>query len=107
MSPDEIREHVVQALHRVAPEADLSGLDPSQNLREALEIDSFDFLNVLIALQEKLGVEIPESDYRRRRVCAGVVQADASRHGADLAIPWPARSERAPAVARPRSRGGS
>jgi len=38
-----------------------------------------------------------------RRVCAGVVQADAPRHGADLAVPWPARSEGAPAVPRPRS----
>ena len=43
----------------------------------------------------------------RGRVCQGVVQADAPRHGADLAVPWPARSEGAPAVARPCSRRGS
>ena len=43
----------------------------------------------------------------RRRVRQGVVQADAPRHGADLAVPWPARSEGAPVVARPCSRRGS
>ena len=43
----------------------------------------------------------------RRRVCQGVVQADAPRHGADLAVPWPARSEGDAAVAGPCSRRGS
>src|ERR1700687_5158434 len=43
----------------------------------------------------------------RRRVCAGVVQADAPRHGADPPVPWPARSEGAPDMARPCSPRGS
>ena len=64
MNQSEIRDHVFEALHRVAPEADLNKLDPKQSLREALDIDSFDFLKVLVALNEKLGVDIPESDYR-------------------------------------------
>jgi acyl carrier protein len=47
----------------VAPEADLGALDPKADLREALDIDSMDFLNVMIALHKRLGVEIPEADY--------------------------------------------
>ena len=43
----------------------------------------------------------------RRRVRQGLVQADAPRHGASLAVPWPARSGKAAAVAGPRSRCGS
>ena len=65
MNEDEIRQHVFQILHRIAPEADLGEIDAAQNLREALDIDSFDFLNVLVALNEKLGVNIPEADYRQ------------------------------------------
>ena len=74
MTPAAIREQICGILHRVAPEADLEHLDPSQNLREALDIDSFDFLNVVIAVHEKVGVEIPESDYRRVSTLQGMVQ---------------------------------
>lgn len=41
----------------------LAGLRPGQKIHETLDIDSFDFLKFLIALNEKLGVEIPEADY--------------------------------------------
>ncbi|MCA9956928.1 MAG: hypothetical protein KC434_19495, partial [Anaerolineales bacterium] len=47
----------------IAPEADFDTLDPNVNLQETLDIDSFDFLNFLIGLNEELGVEIPEADY--------------------------------------------
>jgi acyl carrier protein len=65
MNEHQIRQHLFQILHRIAPEADLDHINPAQNLREALDIDSFDFLNVIIGLNEKLGVNIPESDYRQ------------------------------------------
>ena len=48
-----------------------------------------------------------ESAGVRGRVRQGVVQADAPRHGAALAVPWPARSQGAAALAGPCSRGGS
>jgi acyl carrier protein len=63
MSTEEIRNAVLQALHRIAPEADLTTLSPDADLREALDIDSFDFLRFVIALHETLGVDIPETDY--------------------------------------------
>ena len=65
MTENDIRDRILESLHRVAPEADLERVDPNENLREALDIDSFDFLNVLVALSEKLGVNIPEADYRQ------------------------------------------
>jgi len=65
MNENEVRNLVFEIIHRIAPEADLDRLDPNENLREALDIDSSDFLNVLLALNEKLGVNIPEADYRQ------------------------------------------
>lgn len=63
MSTEEIRNAVLQVLHRIAPEADLTTLSPDADLREALDIDSFDFLRFVIALHEALGIDIPETDY--------------------------------------------
>ncbi len=65
MTEQEIRNHIFAILHRIAPEADLDRLDPNENLREALDIDSFDFLKVLVGLNENLGINVPEADYRQ------------------------------------------
>ncbi len=62
-SRTELTAAIFDILASIAPEADLDGLDPQADMREALDIDSFDFLNFLIALDEELGVEIPEADY--------------------------------------------
>jgi acyl carrier protein len=63
MTEAQIRAVVCKVLSRIAPEANLAELEPDANLRQALDIDSFDHLNLLIGLNEELGVEIPEADY--------------------------------------------
>ena len=50
------------ALATIAPEADLDDVAPDEDLADALDLDSMDFLNFLIALSKSTGVEIPESD---------------------------------------------
>ena len=67
MSEAEIRSLFLAALSDVAPEADLARLDPRADLREELEIDSMDVLNLAIAIHERTGVEIPEQDYAKLR----------------------------------------
>jgi acyl carrier protein len=59
----EIRDAVLRLLARIAPEASLDELDPEEPLQQALDIDSFDFLNLLVAIRDELGVAVPESDY--------------------------------------------
>ena len=73
MTQAEIQQAVFDALRKIAPEADPQKLRPNENLREALDIDSFDFLNFLIGLHEKLGVEIPEADYGRLTTLSDLV----------------------------------
>jgi acyl carrier protein len=58
------------ALLQVAPEANLDALEPHEDLQDALDLDSMDFLNFLIALAHETGVEIPESDYDQVRTYA-------------------------------------
>lgn len=47
----------------IAPEADIESLDPDEDFREELDLDSIDFMNLLEALTKETGVTIPESDY--------------------------------------------
>lgn len=63
MTADELRARIFEILGTIAPEADFDELEADEDIREALDIDSFDFLNFLIALNEATGVEIPEADY--------------------------------------------
>lgn len=58
-----IRAVLQEELGNIAPEIDLQSLDPSADLREALDIDSMDFLNFVIAVHRRLSVDIPEVDY--------------------------------------------
>jgi acyl carrier protein len=60
---EEIMALVVGTLADIAPETDFSTVAPDKPLREQIDIDSFDFLNVIIRLHERLKVDIPEADY--------------------------------------------
>ena len=63
MNEADIRTVLQEELGNIAPEMDLQKLDPAADLREALDIDSMDFLNFVIALNHRLGVDIAELDY--------------------------------------------
>ncbi len=52
-----------EELGNIAPEIDMNSVDPSMDLREALDIDSMDFLNFITAIHHRLGINIPEIDY--------------------------------------------
>ena len=65
MTEADIRKLVIAELGNVAPETDAASIDPDTDLREALDIDSLDFLNFLEALHKKTGVNVPERDYAK------------------------------------------
>ena len=81
MTEAELRKTVLDTLSDIAPEADLEALPPDKDLREELDIDSMDFLNFVIALHEKLGVDIPEADYPQLITLNGAVGYLAARCG--------------------------
>lgn len=74
MSEVDVSGAVAKVLGRIAPEADLGAVAPDEDLREALDIDSFDFLNFVIGLNQELGVEIPEADYGQLTTVAGITR---------------------------------
>ncbi len=65
MTEADIRTLIFEIIVQIAPEIDSADISATENLREELDIDSFDFLKLLIALSEQLSIEIPEQDYER------------------------------------------
>lgn len=63
MNAEEIREEVLDILETIAPDEDLSDLDDSKNFREQLELDSMDFLDIVMELRKRHRIQIPEDDY--------------------------------------------
>lgn len=69
----DVRPAILEALKVVAPEADPNALDPAVSFRDQLDIDSVDFLNFVLRLEERLGRKIPEIDYPRLSTLDGCV----------------------------------
>ncbi len=74
MTPAKIKSIIGDVLSGIASEADLSSVKGDEDLREALDLDSMDFLNFVIALHERIGIDIPEADYPRLRTLDGAVE---------------------------------
>jgi acyl carrier protein len=62
-----------EELSNIAPEVDMASIDPNADLREAIDIDSMDFLNLVTALHHRLGLDIPEVDYPKLVTLNGVI----------------------------------
>lgn len=73
MSEQEIRAAVIGVLKSIAPELEEAELAPERPLRDQIDLDSMDWLNVIVALHERLKVEIPESDYAKLTTLEAVV----------------------------------
>lgn len=73
MTDHEIRKLVAEVLSGIAPEADLASVGDDEELREALDLDSMDFLNFVIALGERTGRKIPEADTPRLFTLRGLL----------------------------------
>ena len=83
MTTDDVRTAIVDALTRIAPETDPAAIQPGVNFRDQLDLDSMDFLNFVLALHERLGIEIPEVDYPYLYSLDGAVAYLASKTGAN------------------------
>ena len=84
MTAEEIRAEVLAVLGDIAPEADPASLRADVGFREQLDVDSMDLLNFVVALHERLGVDIPETDYARLSTLDRCVEYLAARVPAGL-----------------------
>ena len=63
MTPGEIREVIKDILEDIAPDENLDNLVDETAFREQLELDSMDFLDIVMELRKRFNIEVPEKDY--------------------------------------------
>jgi len=63
MTTEDIKKEILDILEVIAPDEDLTNLDDAINFRDQLELDSMDFLDIVMELRKRHRIQIPEDDY--------------------------------------------
>jgi acyl carrier protein len=74
MTEEEVALAVKGIIQIVAPDEDVSALDPKVRLREQIDLDSMDFLDIVMELRKRYGVHVPEEDYKELATLEGCVR---------------------------------
>ena len=73
MTKDEVKEAVKDIIATIAPDEELDGLNETDPLRDQIELDSMDFLDIVMELRKRYGVQVPEEDYMELATLQGCV----------------------------------
>lgn len=73
MSENEVRQLILDIIHDIAPDEDLSDVKPDVRLRDQLDLDSMDFLDIVMELRKRHQIEVPEDDYMELSTLDGCV----------------------------------
>ena len=65
MSKDDCKRVILEIISEIAPDEDLSEVDPGIRLRDQLDLDSMDFLDIVMELRKRYGIEVPEDEYNQ------------------------------------------
>jgi acyl carrier protein len=63
MTKEDVQKIVIDIIEEIAPDEDVSSIKPEVRLRDQLDLDSMDFLDIVMELRKKHGIEVPEEDY--------------------------------------------
>ena len=63
MTEEQVKQIVIDIINEIAPDEDTSNLKSEVNLRDQMDLDSMDFLDIVMELRKQHGIEIPEEDY--------------------------------------------
>jgi len=63
MTKDECKQLVLDIIADIAPDEDLTNVKPDVRLRDQLQLDSMDFLDIVMELRKRHGIEVPEAEY--------------------------------------------
>jgi acyl carrier protein len=63
MTKEQIKDKILEIIDQIMPDEDLSNLKGDIPIREQVELDSMDFLDIIMELRKRYGIEVPEDDY--------------------------------------------
>lgn len=73
MKAEEIRATILEVMHEIVPDEDLSNLKGDMRIRDQIEMDSMDFLDIIMELRKRYGIIVPEDDYMELSTLDGSV----------------------------------
>ena len=73
MTGEGIRQAILEIINDIVPDEDLSGVDPDKPFRDQIDLDSMDFLDIVMELRKRYSVEVPEQDYPHLLTLASTV----------------------------------
>jgi acyl carrier protein len=73
MIKEQIKDTILEIIAQIIPDEDLSNLKGDIPLREQVELDSMDFLDIIMELRKRYGIEVPEDDYTQLATLDGSV----------------------------------
>lgn len=73
MTENEVRQLILDIIHDIAPDEDLTDVKPDVRLRDQLDLDSMDFLDIVMELRKRHQIEVPEDDYMELSTLDGCV----------------------------------
>lgn len=74
MTKEECKQVVLDIISEIAPDEDLTNVKPDVRLRDQLDLDSMDFLDIVMELRKKYGVNVPEADYMKLSTLDGAAE---------------------------------
>ncbi|GJL78716.1 MAG: hypothetical protein NPINA01_17050 [Nitrospinaceae bacterium] len=63
MTGEDVRAAIIDILVDIAPDEDVSSINDQDNLRDQIDLDSMDFLDIVMELRKRFNIEVPEKDY--------------------------------------------
>lgn len=63
MTEEDVKQIVIDIIEEIAPDEDTSNIDPAVALRDQLDLDSMDFLDIVMELRKQHNIEVPEAEY--------------------------------------------
>lgn len=79
MKQQQILAGVIETIQGIAPEVEADSLVAGKSLRSQVDLDSMDWLNVIIGLHERFKIDIPEADYAQLTSLDAIVSYLAAR----------------------------
>ena len=73
MTREEVRNSILSIIADIAPDEDLSGIQDEVKLRDQFDLDSMDFLDIVMELRKRFNIEVPEKDYEHLATLAGCI----------------------------------
>lgn len=73
MTGEEVRAAIVNILADIAPDEDVSSIRDTESLRDQIDLDSMDFLDIVMELRKRFNIEVPEKDYEHLATMASCI----------------------------------